>query len=125
VAATVAGAWWAWPSISQHFVGDFTAVALGHPQAQALFIDSPAVQDDRLFTYPLSGEPGFEWEWLIGAPEAPFRHVTAMPTPEVVIDHLRAGMGVWVFSRRAIQPEMSDGTLLARELGAEPVSLDW
>lgn len=101
------------------------AVAPGHPLAEAPFIDSLAMQDDRLFTYPLSGEPGFEWEVLIGAPEAPFRHVTAMPTPEAVIDLVRAGMGVGVFSRWAIQPELSDGTLVARELGAEPVSLDW
>ena len=101
------------------------AVSPGHHLADAPFIDSRAMQDDRLFTYPLSGEPGFEWEALIGAPEAPFRHVTAMPTPEAVIDLVRAGMGVGVFSRWAIQPELTDGTLVARELGAEPVSLDW
>lgn len=100
-------------------------MAPGNPLADAPFIDSRAMQDDRLFTYPLSGEPGFEWETLIGAPEAPFRHVTPMPTPEAVIDLVRAGMGVGVFSRWAIQPELSDGTLVARELGAEPVSLNW
>ena len=101
------------------------AVAPGHRLADAPFIDSRAMQDDRLFAYPLSGEPGFEWEALIGAPEAPFRHVTPMPTPEAVIDLVRAGMGVGVFSRWAIQPELTDGTLVARDLGAEPVSLDW
>jgi LysR family transcriptional regulator for metE and metH len=101
------------------------AVAPGHGLSNAPFIDSRAMQDDRLFTYPLSGEPGFEWEALIGAPEAPFRHVTPMPTPEAVIDLVRAGMGVGVFSRWAIWPELTDGTLVARDLGAEPVSLDW
>ncbi|OAO07105.1 hypothetical protein A8B76_02025 [Roseovarius indicus] len=101
------------------------AVAPGHRLAGAPFIDSHAMQYDRLFAYPLSGEPGFEWEALIGAPEAPFRHVTQMPTPEAVIDLVRAGMGVGVFSRWAIQPELADGTLVARDLGAAPVALDW
>ena len=101
------------------------AVAPGHRLAAEPFIDSRAMQDDRLFAYPLSGEPGFEWEALIGAPEAPFRNVTQMPTPESVIDLVRAGMGVGVFSRWAIQPELTDGTLVARDLGAEPVTLDW
>jgi LysR family transcriptional regulator for metE and metH len=101
------------------------AVAPGHRLAAAPYIDSRAMEDDRLFAYPLSGEPGFEWEALIGAPETPFRHVTQMPTPEAVIDLVRAGMGVGVFSRWAIQPELADGTLVARDLGPEPVTLDW
>jgi LysR family transcriptional regulator for metE and metH len=101
------------------------AVAPGHRLAAAPYIDSRAIGDDRLFTYPLSGEPGFEWEALVGAPESPFRAVTPMPTPEASIDLVRAGMGVGVFSRWAIQPELADGTLVARDLGPEPVALDW
>ncbi|MEQ8603106.1 MAG: LysR family transcriptional regulator [Marivibrio sp.] len=100
-------------------------VAPGHRLAKAAHLDSRLIEDERYYTYPLSAEPGFEWEALIGAPSVPFRRITQMPTPEAVIDLVRAGFGVGIFSRWAVQPELSDGTLIEKPLGAEGMALDW
>ena len=100
-------------------------MAPSHPLAAADAVDSGSFGDARLYAYPLTVEPGFEWETMIGPPIQPFRRVTVLATPEAAIDLLRAGYGVAIFSRWAIAPELSDGTLVARPLGPEGVSLDW
>ena len=95
------------------------------PLAELAWIDSAALGDARVYIYPLSGEPGFGWESLLGAPDAPFRRITEMPTPEAVIDLVRAGFGVGFFSRWAAAPEIADGTLVARPVGPDGLTLDW
>lgn len=100
-------------------------IAPGHRLAKLEYLDSTDIATERYFGYPLSAEPGLEWEALIGAPRIPFRQVTQMPTPEAVIDLVRAGLGISVFSRWAIEPEVADGTLITKPLSSEGMSLDW
>lgn len=100
-------------------------VAPSHPLAAHPVIDSSVIGDTRVYLYPLSGEPGHEWETMIGAPQSPFRTVARMPTPEAVVDLLRAGFGVGFFSRWAAAPEIADGSLVARPIGDPGVTLDW
>jgi DNA-binding transcriptional LysR family regulator len=50
------------------------------------------------FRFNADGFPRYRGSGRIGAAEAPFRNVTQMPTPESVIELVRAGMGVGVFS---------------------------
>ena len=100
-------------------------VAPSHPLAQHQHLDTPQIAAERFFAYPLSAEPGFVWEALIGAPSVPFRQVTYMPTPEAVVDLVRAGFGIGVFSRWAVEPEVADGTLVAIPITGDGMSLDW
>ncbi|MGM0585839.1 MAG: LysR family transcriptional regulator [Pseudomonadota bacterium] len=96
-----------------------------HPLAGRPWIDGSNFGEARLYTYPLTVEPGFEWEALLGPPAAPLRRITPLATPEAAIDLLRAGYGVALFSRWAIAPELADGTLTARPYGPDGMSLDW
>jgi LysR family transcriptional regulator for metE and metH len=101
------------------------AMAPAHRLAAHRIVDSRVIGDDRLFTYPISAEPGFEWEALLGRPNAPLRNVRAMPTPEAAIDLIRAGFGLGLFSRWAVEPEVADGTLVTRPTSEEDFALDW
>jgi LysR family transcriptional regulator for metE and metH len=101
------------------------AVAPDHPLAARDTLESGHFGDTRLYTYPLSVEPGYEWETLLGPPSAPYRRMTPLATPEAAIDLLRAGYGAAIFSRWAIAPELADGTLAARPIGPDGLSLDW
>ncbi len=96
-----------------------------HPLAGLDVVDSTVMGDERMFFYPFADEPGFDWETMLGPPVAPHRRLTMMPTPESVIDLLRAGFGVCLFSRWAIEPELSAGTLVARPIAPEGMTLDW
>lgn len=100
-------------------------IAPTHRLADRAFLTARDIAEDRLFSYPLTTEPGFEWEGLIGAPSVPFRRVTSMATPESVIDLVRAGFGVAAFSRWAVQPELSNGTLIEKPLGEDGMVFDW
>jgi LysR family transcriptional regulator for metE and metH len=100
-------------------------MAPGHRLADEPFVTSEMLTEERVFLYPFAAEPGFEWEALIGAPTAPYRKLTTMPTPEAVIDLVRAGYGVSFFSRWAIEPEIASGALAQRPLGPEGMALDW
>lgn len=100
-------------------------VAPDHPLAGRAYLDSETIGDARFYTYPLSAEPGFDWDSLVGTPTVPFRRLSRMPTPEAVIDLVRAGFGIGIFSRWAIQPELADGTLLAKPVGPDGLALDW
>lgn len=96
-----------------------------HRLAGERHVDSTSLVDERVFTYPFASEPGFEWETVIGPPTTPYRRLTTLPTPEAAIDLLRAGYGVALFSRWAIEPELADGTLIAKPIGPDGLSLDW
>jgi LysR family transcriptional regulator, regulator for metE and metH len=96
-----------------------------HPLANEPVVNSLNMGDERFFTYPLTAEPGFDWITLLGAPAVPFRRLTPMPTPEAVIDLVRASFGVAIFSKWVVEPELADGTLIARPISEESVSLDW
>lgn len=96
-----------------------------HPLASEPVVNSLNMGDERFFVYPMTAEPGFDWTTLLGEPTVPFRRMTPMPTPEAVIDLVRANFGVAIFSRWAVEPELADGTLIARPISDEGVSLDW
>lgn len=100
-------------------------MAPDHRLAGEAWVDSSILAEERLFTYPFASDPGFEWETLVGPPTTPYRSVTTLPTPEAAIDLLRAGYGVALFSRWAVRPELADGTLIAKPLGPDGLSLDW
>ncbi|WP_299472212.1 LysR family transcriptional regulator [uncultured Roseibium sp.] len=114
----------------------FTSVKLGsdpivavmsrhHALAAEPVVNSLNMGDERFFVYPLAAEPGFDWTTLLGPPVEPFRRLTSMPTPEAVIDLVRANFGVALFSQWAIEPELADGTLVARPIADEGMFLDW
>ncbi|MBG6143280.1 LysR family transcriptional regulator for metE and metH [Labrenzia sp. EL_142] len=100
-------------------------MSANHPLAGEPVVNSLNMGDERFFVYPLTAEPGFDWTTLLGAPVEPFRRLTSMPTPEAVIDLVRASFGVALFSQWAIEPELADGTLVARPIADEGMYLDW
>lgn len=100
-------------------------IAPSHPLAAELWIDGRHIAHERHFAYPLTNEPGFTWEAVLGAPSEPFRQITSVQSPEAVIDLVRAGYGISVFSRWAVEPEIADGSLVARPIGPDGFDLDW
>lgn len=100
-------------------------VAPTHRLAALPYLSSREMADERYFAYPLSSEPGYSWDTVAGPPPVPFRRVSQVQLPEAVIDLVRAGFGCAIFSRWAVEPEVADGSLLAKPLGPDGFSLDW
>ncbi len=100
-------------------------MAPDHPLAALDHVDTTMLGETRVYTYPFATEPGFEWELMLGQPTEPLRNLAPMPSPEAVIDLVRAGFGISYLSRWAIEPELADGTLVARPATPDGFGLDW
>lgn len=110
-----------------HLAADPLVVVMapGHRLANNDWIDAEDLAEERYFAYPLTSEPGFEWETVLGPPSVTFRRVSQVQLPEAVIDLVRGGFGVSILSRWAVEPEVHDATLVAKPLTRTGVTLDW
>ncbi len=126
-AGSPAGSLWSGRFRWRHIARDplVAIVAPGHRLAELPWLSSAEMADERFFAYPLSSEPGYSWDTVVGPPPVPFRRVSQVQLPEAVIDLVRAGYGCAIISRWAVEPEVADGSLLAKPLGPEGYSLDW
>jgi len=100
-------------------------MAPGHPLAAREYLLTEDFVSERYITYSFEREPGFEWETVMApAGVRPWR-MSLVQVPEAIIDLVRAGFGLSILSRWAVEPEIDDRTLVARSITATGVSLEW
>lgn len=100
-------------------------MAPGHPLAEKAWLAPEDFANERYITYSVEPSPGFEWDRLFRAARTRPRRISAVGTPEAIIDLVRAGFGISILSQWAVQPEIDDGTLVARSLGPNGMDMDW
>lgn len=91
-------------------------MAPDHRLAERAYIEAADLAEERYFTYSLAVAPGHEWEAVFRPAGISPRRISRVEMPEAIIDMVRAGFGVSVLSRWAVEPELRDGTLIARPL---------
>jgi LysR family transcriptional regulator for metE and metH len=96
-----------------------------HPLAANDWVDAEDFANERYITYTLEPEPGFEWQRLFRSARVRPRRVSAVGVPEAIVDLVRAGFGLSILSRWAVEPEIRDGTLVARPIGRHGLDLNW
>lgn len=96
-----------------------------HPLAGKCFVEASDFVNERYITYSLEPAPGFEWQRLFRSARSRPRRISKVGTPEAIIDLVRAGYGVSILSRWAVEPEIAEGSLVARPVGAEGLDLNW
>ncbi|KAA3623180.1 MAG: LysR family transcriptional regulator [Proteobacteria bacterium] len=100
-------------------------MAPSHPMAERDFVTADDFVNERYITYSLEPEPGFEWTRLFRSARQRPRRISVVGVPEAIVDLVRAGLGVSILSQWAVQPEIDDGTLVARPIGQAGLNLDW
>lgn len=96
-----------------------------HPLADRDWLEAEDFANERYITYTLKPAPGFEWQRLFRSARIRPRRMSTVGVPEAIIDLVRAGFGVSVLSRWAVEPEIRDGTLVAKPLGSRGIELNW
>lgn len=91
-------------------------MAPDHRLAERAYIEAADLAEERYFTYSLAVAPGHEWEAVFRPAGIAPRRISRVEMPEAIVDMVRAGFGVSVLSRWAVEPELRDGTLIARPL---------
>ena len=100
-------------------------MAPAHPLADRPWLEAEDFLNERYITYSVQPAAGFEWQRLFRARGVRPGRMSVVGVPEAIIDLVRAGFGVSILSQWAVQPEIDDGTLVARPLGPEGLEVDW
>jgi len=100
-------------------------MAPSHPLAERPYIEAGDLVNERYFTYSLQPTPGFEWHRLFRSARVRPGRISVVGVPEAITDLVRAGFGVSILSQWAVQPEIDDGTLVARSVGPDGLDLNW
>ncbi|MDZ7748538.1 MAG: LysR family transcriptional regulator [Halofilum sp. (in: g-proteobacteria)] len=100
-------------------------MAPNHALAEKPWLEASDFANERYITYSAQPVPGFEWQRLFRSERVRPGRVSVVGVPEAIIDVVRAGFGVSILSQWAVQPEIDDGTLVARPIGRDGLDLDW
>lgn len=100
-------------------------MAPDHPLARKSFVVAEDFVDERYITYSLMPELGLEWHTIMRPSSIQPRRLSVVQVPEAIIDLVRAGFGVSILSRWAVEPEIADGTLIAKPITPDGVTVNW
>jgi LysR family transcriptional regulator for metE and metH len=98
-------------------------VAPGHRLASRVVVDPTELQDQTLLLYPPKEESHVLQRIL--APVGAFPRVQQIKLTEAIIELVKAGLGVAVLARWAIQPQVESGALVAVRLDSPNAARRW
>jgi LysR family transcriptional regulator for metE and metH len=110
-----------------HLMSDPLVVILppDHRLVSRKLIRVKDLNEERYIVQSTAREPGFERQ-AIGLPRTlSLPHAKEVQLPEAIIDLVQAGVGVAILPRWIVEPELSNGTLIARSLEGEALWTDW
>jgi LysR family transcriptional regulator for metE and metH len=95
-----------------------------HPFAKQTHVRLSEMRDETLYVYPPKEESRVLQEVLLPSGHVPARIEEVMLT-ESIAELVKAGLGVSVLARWAVQPLLEAGTLVARPLTAHGLHREW
>ena len=95
-----------------------------HRFARQTHVRLAELRDETLFIYPPREESRVLQEVLLPAGAAPAR-VEEVQLTEAITELVKAGLGVAVLARWAVQPLLDSGALVARQLTARGLHREW
>lgn len=108
------------------FTDELVAIApVDHPFASCPYIEADALRDEVYITYGTKSVPGFEYERFMRPASAYPKRFVRVDLPEAIVELVRAGMGVSVLSKWAVQPYLRAGTLACTRLTESGLEIDW
>lgn len=96
-----------------------------HPFRERDFVVPEDFQAETNLTYSMVRQPGFEYDrfWMLSHVQ-PAREVK-IGSVEAICELVRAGLGVAILSRWALEPQLDAGTLHATRLGRGGLDIGW
>jgi LysR family transcriptional regulator for metE and metH len=98
-----------------------------HRLARRAFVRPEDLADETLFTHELATADvrRLERTLFAGARAIKPKHVHKVPLTEAIVELVRAGLGVSLLGRWAVEPQLRAGGLAARPLGKRGVFRSW
>jgi|SRR5579872_4858657 len=95
-----------------------------HRFAQQAHVKLSDMRDETLFVYPPKEESGALQRVLLPAGAVPAR-IEEVQLTEAIFELVKAGLGVTILARWAVQPLVDAGALIARPLTARGLHREW
>lgn len=96
-----------------------------HRFAKRRHIEAEAFRDEIYITCSMVREAGFEGERFMRPANVEPKRMVRVEVPDAIVELVRAGMGVSVLSRWAIEPHVREGTLAATRLSKDGLQINW
>ena len=96
----------------------------GHPLAARRHLEPEDLTTVDYFTYSMTPEPGLEYDRALRRAPAP-RRLTRLEQIEAIVELVKAGLGVSILTRWAMEPHLRAGTLVSRRVTPEGIDVPW
>ena len=100
-------------------------VAPDHPLARRAYVREEDFAGEHLIMYDLAEEESFLLRDVLGPAGARPRRISRVPLTEAILELVRAGLGVSVFARWAVAPQVEAGALVALRLTRRGLRRTW
>jgi len=108
------------------FTDELVAVtAPDHPFCARAFVEPGDFAAETSLTYSMVRQPGFEWDRFWMPANVSAARDLRIGSVEAICELVKAGFGVSILSRWALQPHFAAGTLGATRLGPEGIDIPW
>lgn len=108
------------------FTDELVAITpIDHRFTRRDYIEAEALRDEVWISYGTKTEPGFESERFMRPAQVWPKRFLRVELPEAIVELVRAGMGVSILSRWAVEPYLRAGTLACTRLGEAGLDIDW
>ena len=100
-------------------------LAPDHPLARRAFVREGDFESEHLIMYDVPAEESTLMTTLLGPAGVRPRRVSRVQLTEAILELVRAGLGISVFARWAVAPQIEAGALVARRLTRRGVRRTW
>jgi LysR family transcriptional regulator for metE and metH len=100
-------------------------VANAHPWAQQRWIKPSAFAAEHLFIYSADRSDSYTFRYILGPAGVEPARVSEVPLTEAIIELVKAGLGVGVVARWAVDPAVKAGQLTAVRITKTGVFRSW
>lgn len=96
-----------------------------HPLARKAVLEPDDFGDDDYITYSITPEPGYEYDRVFRRAARPPRRDRRVEQIEAIVEMVKAGFGLSILTRWAMEPHLRAGTLLCKRVTRDGLQISW
>ena len=100
-------------------------VAPGHPLASRAWIETAALATEHLIVYKTERRHSYLFTQILNPSGVEPPKISAVPLTEAILEMVKAGLGVGVMARWAIEPAIRSGAVRAIRISRKGVGRQW
>jgi len=96
-----------------------------HPLATKAVLEPDDFAEDDYITYSITPEPGYEYDRVFRRAARPPRRDRRVEQIEAIVEMVKAGFGLSILTRWAMEPHLRAGTLVCKRVTEAGLQISW